>query len=255
MNDGRCRSCGCTTSADSSACPGQLGLGGTCRCHRVGASYEPVTPSTPPSLVGILAARLTYLDADGRPEVIIVEGPAVIETWDRKPEGGIVHDSIKVRPWAAAPPGALPSGGPRLPPNEVAPQLLANVRERGDNWGDLANATADELRDALQLAAGQLNARDQLIRDRLVDSGPYMIGLWADELNHVEPCDCDLDEENAGTNCMANSEWTYAVLAGGGSFAPEPVVKLPRTPPISEDDAVPDLAELLTRVDPEPNAG
>ncbi len=47
-----------------------------------------------------------------------------------------------------------------LPPNEVAPLLLANVRERMDDWGDLANAQADDLREALRLAAAELNARD-----------------------------------------------------------------------------------------------
>lgn len=144
---------------------------------------------------------------------------------------------------------------PRLPPNEVAPQLLANVRERGDNWGDLANATGDELRDALRLAARQLNAFHDQLRARAMESGPYMIGLWTDELDHVDPCDCDLDEENAGTNCMANSDWTYAVLVDGGAFAAQPVVKLPRRLPYREEDEVPDLAELLTRVDPDPNAG
>lgn len=147
-----------------------------------------------------------------------------------------------------------PSGGPRLPPNEVAPQLLANVRERGDDFGDLANATGDELRDALRLAARQLNAFHDQLRARAMESGPYMIGLWTDELNHVDPCDCDLDEENAGTNCMANSNWTYAVLVDGGAFAAQPLVKLPRRPPY-RDDEVPDLTDLLTRVDPDPNAG
>lgn len=44
-----------------------------------------------------------------------------------------------------------------VPPNERAVLLLANVRERMDDYGDLANADADALRDALRIAAETLN--------------------------------------------------------------------------------------------------
>lgn len=226
MNGDRCRSCGCITSADSSACPGQLGLGGTCRCHRVGATYEPVTPSGPPSLVGIESARVTYLDDDGHPVAnTVITGPAVIETWERKFDGGIVRDSIRVRPWATVPRAALPSGGPRLPPNEVAPQLLANVRERGDNWGDLANATADELRDALQLAARQLNSSEtEVARMRWV-----MARRFVDDETLLELYD------------RLNPAWVDWSIE---------VESIPW-----DTDRRPPPPMYLTRVDPEPNAG
>lgn len=45
-----------------------------------------------------------------------------------------------------------------VPPPERAAWLLRNVRQRGDEYGDVANATPDELRDALVLAAAALNA-------------------------------------------------------------------------------------------------
>lgn len=78
--------------------------------------------------------------------------------------------------------------------------------------------------------------------------GPYCLGTWANELVHADPCDCDLDEENAGARCMANSDWRWAVLADGGAFAPRPVVLLPRVPPPqpeADDWQPPELAQLV----------
>lgn len=48
-----------------------------------------------------------------------------------------------------------------VPPNERAAILLANVRARGDQYGDVANSFGDLLRDALVLAAKELNSRDE----------------------------------------------------------------------------------------------
>lgn len=45
-----------------------------------------------------------------------------------------------------------------MPPSEVVAALLDNVRTRGDDYGDLANATADDLRDALRLAVEAIEA-------------------------------------------------------------------------------------------------
>lgn len=44
-----------------------------------------------------------------------------------------------------------------IPPPERAAALLAAVRQRRDEYGDLANSDADLLRDALLLAADRLN--------------------------------------------------------------------------------------------------
>jgi hypothetical protein len=58
-----------------------------------------------------------------------------------------------------------------LPPHEVGPLLLANVRARGDEYGDLANALPDDLREALRLAAAQLEEKDtEIARMRFVMS-------------------------------------------------------------------------------------
>lgn len=76
--------------------------------------------------------------------------------------------------------------------------------------------------------------------------GPYFIGQWTDEIVHVDPCDCELDEEEAGDRCMAASEWTYGVFVDGGAFAPRLITKLPRRPPEQSDDDTPTdwLAEV-----------
>jgi hypothetical protein len=51
----------------------------------------------------------------------------------------------------------------------------------------------------------------------------YTIGKWTLEIRHVDPCDCDEDEEQAGGNCLANSVWYWALFrdegAHGWSFA------------------------------------
>lgn len=47
-----------------------------------------------------------------------------------------------------------------VPPNERAAILLSNVRARGDEYGDVANSFGDLLRDALVLAAKELNEAD-----------------------------------------------------------------------------------------------
>jgi hypothetical protein len=51
----------------------------------------------------------------------------------------------------------------------------------------------------------------------------YSVGRWSDEIRHVDPCDCDLDEEQAGDRCLGNSVWCWALLrdegAHGWSFA------------------------------------
>lgn len=78
-----------------------------------------------------------------------------------------------------------------------------------------------------------------LIRRQNRRVGPYFIGQWTDEINHVDPCDCDLDEEEAGDRCMAASEWTYGVFVNGGAFAPRLITKLPRRPPEQSDDDTP----------------
>ncbi len=67
--------------------------------------------------------------------------------------------AMLVEGWTITPPNAHAMQR-TLPPSEAAPLLLANVRSRGDDWGDLANATADDLRDALLLAARQLNEQE-----------------------------------------------------------------------------------------------
>jgi hypothetical protein len=58
-----------------------------------------------------------------------------------------------------------------VPPNEVPPNLLAAVIERGDEFGDLANATADDLRDALALAAAEIRT----LREVLVFADGFVV--------------------------------------------------------------------------------
>lgn len=57
--------------------------------------------------------------------------------------------------------------------------------------------------------------------------GPYMTGEWTDDIRHVDPCDCDLDEETMGERCMANSDPVPALFTDGGGFAPSLFTKLP----------------------------
>lgn len=58
--------------------------------------------------------------------------------------------------------------------------------------------------------------------------GAYMVGKWTERIDHVEPrCDCDLDAETVGDRCMANSDWSWALLEDGGAFAPSLVALMP----------------------------
>lgn len=79
-------------------------------------------------------------------------------------------------------------------------------------------------------------AQVDMWRAMALAGGPYSFGRWANELVHADPCDCDLDEENAGERCMDGSDWRWAVLVDGGAFAPRPVVLLPRRPPPQPED-------------------
>lgn len=56
------------------------------------------------------------------------------------------------------------SGVYRCPPNEIAPRLLTEVIEHRDENGGLANATGDDLRDALALAAERIRRQDVTIQ-------------------------------------------------------------------------------------------
>jgi hypothetical protein len=76
----------------------------------------------------------------------------------------------------------------------------------------------------------------RLVRSQMVGAGPYMLTQWTDDIRHVDPCDCDLDDETAGEACMANSVWHYAVVVDGGAFAPRLIVRLPRQAPAQRDD-------------------
>lgn len=71
--------------------------------------------------------------------------------WDDRQPWGV---QVLARP-------VVPSGGPMLlvPPNQRARLLVENVVDRADTWGDLANNTADDLRDALALACAELRDR------------------------------------------------------------------------------------------------
>lgn len=48
----------------------------------------------------------------------------------------------------------------------------------------------------------------------------YTLGRWTEDLQHADPCDCDEDEETAGTRCLDNSPWRWALLRDEGGFAP-----------------------------------
>ena len=45
----------------------------------------------------------------------------------------------------------------------------------------------------------------------------FTVGKWADDLRHAEPCDCDLDEEQAGDGCLCNSDWYWALMRDMGA--------------------------------------
>ena len=64
---------------------------------------------------------------------------------------------------------------------------------------------------------------------RLLRSLGYSVGQWTEHVSHVDPCDCDEGEETAGHNCMANSEWSWALMRDGGAFADEFVMALSDT--------------------------
>lgn len=89
----------------------------------------------------------------------------------------------------------------------------------------------------ITMASG-LAAEIEGLRRVLRRGGPYLLGQWTAEINHVDSCDCDEDDEDVGENCMLNSDWSYAVLADGGSFAPRLIARLPRRPPPSCEDDV-----------------
>lgn len=69
---------------------------------------EPAMPKLTPGLppMSIEAARVTYLDAEGLPigRPVVVTRTAVIETWERKPDGGLIYSKINVQPPAPSPP-------------------------------------------------------------------------------------------------------------------------------------------------------
>lgn len=77
-------------------------------------------------------------------------------------------------------------------------------------------------------------------------AGPYQITQWTEDVNHADPCDCDLDEEEVGDDCMANSEWTYAVVVDGGAFAPRLILLLPRQVPAQPEHDGPPLVAFST---------
>lgn len=54
-----------------------------------------------------------------------------------------------------------------------------------------------------------------------------ILGKRTDLVKHVEPCDCDLDNEETGERCMANSDWTHTVFADDLSEWPRVVTDLP----------------------------
>lgn len=58
-----------------------------------------------------------------------------------------------------------------VPPNRVAAVLLDEILDHGDDNGALANASGDDLRDALSLAADRLRTRDWR-----KPRGPWMLG-------------------------------------------------------------------------------
>jgi hypothetical protein len=45
----------------------------------------------------------------------------------------------------------------------------------------------------------------------------YTVGQWTEEVRHAEPCDCNLDEEEAGERCMANSRSYWALMLDEGA--------------------------------------
>lgn len=45
----------------------------------------------------------------------------------------------------------------------------------------------------------------------------YTVGRWTNDVRHVEPCDCDLDEERVGDCCMDNSPSYWALMRDEGA--------------------------------------
>jgi hypothetical protein len=56
--------------------------------------------------------------------------------------------------------------------------------------------------------------------------GAYLLGAWAVDITHAEPCDCDLDEENLGDRCAKASGAAPGLLEDGGAFAAQLVAPL-----------------------------
>lgn len=80
----------------------------------------------------------------------------------------------------------------------------------------------------------QDRARVRRAHDRLIgihqDGGPYRLGRWTEQVNHVDSCDCDPDREEVGDKCMTNSPWTYAVLVEMPGGWDRVFLSLPRSP-------------------------
>lgn len=78
--------------------------------------------------------------------------------------------------------------------------------------------------------------------------GDYLLGLWAENVVHANPCDCDLEEEHLGSRCAEASGARPALLQDQGGFAPSPLMYLPPLldePP--QDGSPPYVAVEATR--------
>lgn len=57
--------------------------------------------------------------------------------------------------------------------------------------------------------------------------GRYCLGLWADDVDHADPCDCDHDEEQLGDRCAIASGADPALLNDEGAHGFSLATKLP----------------------------
>ncbi len=103
-------------------------------------------------------------------------------------------------------------------------RLLHGIDEFGAEMTDTPDTRVDR---ALRIFA--------MYRGMAMAGGPYSLTQWTENVQHVDPCDCDEDDETVGGLCMANSEWTYAVTVDGGAFAPRLILTLPKHPPDQPD--------------------
>lgn len=120
-----------------------------------------------------------------------------------------------------------------LPPNERAAILLANIRKRGDEYGDVANSFGDLLRDALVLAARELNEAEVEVEWLRAECSLCGVPLSTGDCNHL----LDLGD---GRVAMKRTVWEGLV---------EDRLRLRAERPLTQDSTAAELGWVNQRIE------